>query len=119
MVTRVTTAKRLRAKLHEVRSQLRIRMHDPIPVQGRWLGSVVRGHCAYFAVPGNIRATREFRRQATRHWFMALMRRSQRHHMTWERMRRLEGRWLPPVRIVHPYPEARFDVRTRGRSPVR
>ena len=28
-------------------------------------------------------------------------------------------RWLPPARILHPYPETRFDVRIRGRSPVR
>ena len=28
-------------------------MHQPIPVQGRWLASVVRGHMAYYAVPGN------------------------------------------------------------------
>jgi group II intron reverse transcriptase/maturase len=119
LVTRVTVAKRMRAKLHEVKSQLRSRMHDPVPVQGLWLASVVRGHCAYYAVPGNIRAVREFRQQATRRWFFALTRRSEHHRMTWERMRRLVNRWLPPVRITHPYPEARFDVRTRGRSPVR
>jgi len=119
VVRRVTIAKRMRAKLHEVKSQLRSRMHDPIPAQGRWLRSVVQGHCAYYAVPYNIRATREFRQQVTRLWFQALTRRSQRGRPKWERMGRLAQRWLPPVRIMHPYPEARFDVRTRGRSPVR
>jgi group II intron reverse transcriptase/maturase len=119
VVTRVTVPKRMRIKLREVKDQLRHRMHDSVPVQGRWLGSVVRGHCLYYAVPGNIRAAREFRQQATRHWFFALSRRSQRGRVTWERMRRLEKRWLPPVRIMHPYPDARFDVRTQGKSPVR
>ena len=34
-------------------NQLKRRRHEPIPEQGRWLGSVVRGHLAYYAVPGN------------------------------------------------------------------
>ena len=60
-----------------------------------------------------------FRGQVTRHWFAALRHRSQRHRLNWERMDRLATRWLPPARILHPYPEVRFDARTRGRSPVR
>ena len=39
--------------------------------------------------------------------------------MTWERMWRLADRWLPRPRILHPWPEQRFDARTQGRSPVR
>ncbi|MPZ71234.1 MAG: RNA-directed DNA polymerase, partial [Actinobacteria bacterium] len=26
---------------------------------------------------------------------------------------------LPPARVKHPFPNVRFDARTRGRSPVR
>ena len=91
----------------------------PIPEQGRWLASVLRGHYQYYAVPENIEALRAFRRQVVRHWCRALRRRSQRTTVTWERMTRLEARWLPPARIVHPWPERRFDARTQGRSPVR
>ena len=43
-VRRITVSKRMRAKLAEVRDQLRQRRHQPVPEQGRWLGSVVRGH---------------------------------------------------------------------------
>jgi RNA-directed DNA polymerase len=43
-VRRKTIAKRLRTKLQEVKSALRRRMHEPIPQQGAWLGSVLRGH---------------------------------------------------------------------------
>jgi RNA-directed DNA polymerase len=116
---RVTSKKRLRAKLSEVKAELMRRRHEPIPDQGRWLASVVRGHCAYYAVPDNIDAVAAFRSQATRHWYRALRRRSQRTRLTWERMHRLDKRWLPPVRILHPWPNVRFDARTQGRSPVR
>ena len=109
---RITIKKRMRAKLHEVNNQLKRRRHLPIPEQGQWLASVLRGHYAYYAVPGNIRAISTFRTQVTRHWLKALRRRSQRHRLNWERMNRLSARWLPPARIMHPYPEARFAVRT-------
>ena len=95
------------------------RRHLPVPEQGRWLASVVRGHCACYAVPGNSKAVRAFRDQAVRHWHRALRRRSQRTRLNWERMNRLATRWLPQARIMHPWPSVRFDARTRSRSPVR
>jgi RNA-directed DNA polymerase len=116
---RITISKRLRAKLKQVNDQLLRRRHLPIPEQARWLASVIRGHFSYYAVPGNARAINAFRVQIGRLWLRALRRRSQRHRLPWERMNHLIARWLPPVRIVHPYPEVRFDARTQGRSPVR
>jgi group II intron reverse transcriptase/maturase len=116
---RTTIARRMAAKLREVNALLMQRRHWPIAEQGQWLGSVVRGHTAYYAVPGNIHAVSAFRKQVTRNWGRALRRRSQKHRVTWERMGRLEARWLPPVRITHPWPNVRFDARTQGRSPVR
>jgi group II intron reverse transcriptase/maturase len=116
---RVTVSKRMRAKLAEVKDQLLRNRHQPVPEQGRWLASVVRGHCAYYAVPGNSEAIRAFRTQAARHWHRALRRRSQRTRLNWERMDRLATRWLPQAKIMHPWPSVRFDARTRGRSPVR
>ena len=116
---RKTIAKRMRAKLAEVKKELRRRRHHPIPEQGRWLGSVVRGHLAYYAVPGNTDAVAAFRTQVTRHWLKSLRRRSQRHRLNWERMNRIATRWLPPAKVQHPFPNVRFDARTRGRSPVR
>jgi hypothetical protein len=46
----------MRAKLHELKGELMQRRHQPVPEQGRWLASVVREHCAYYAVPGNSQA---------------------------------------------------------------
>src|SRR6266540_4192581 len=116
---RITDSRRMRAKLRQVKQELARRRHQPIPEQGRWLASVVRGHCAYYAVPGNSRAVRAFRTQATRHWCAELRRRGQRHRLDWKRMNRIATRSLPPAHITHPFPEKRFDAGTRGRSPVR
>ena len=118
-VRRITISKRMQAKLKALNVELKRRRHEPVPVQGQWLGSVVRGHLNYYAVPGNGDAIRAFRTQLTRHWFKALRRRSQKTRLTWVRMGRLAAQWLPPARIVHPFPEVRFAANTRGRSPVR
>jgi RNA-directed DNA polymerase len=109
----------MRAKLGEVNDQLKRRRHQPVPEQGRWLGSVVRGHLAYYTVPDNSDAVAAFRTQVTRHWYKALRRRSQRTRLYWTPMNRIATRWLPSARVIHPFPDMRFNARTRGRSPVR
>lgn len=119
LLKRQTMRKRMRQRLKTVKAELQRRRHQPIPEQGRWLGSVVRGYFAYHAVPTNIHALQSFRTQVERHWLRSLRRRSQRHCLDWERMRKLSARWLPTPRILHPWPGERFDVRTRGKSPVR
>jgi RNA-directed DNA polymerase len=116
-VLRVTSKKRMRAKLREVKASLHAGRHLPIPEQGRWLGSVVRGHLNYYAVPDNSRATAAFRNQAIRHWLKALRRRSQRSRITWERMVRWSDRWVPRARILHPWPHQRFDARHPRQEP--
>ena len=118
-VLRHTVRKRLRAKLQALKMELRRRMHEPIPKVGAWLGSVVRGHIQYYSVPRNSTAVNLFRYEAIRLWVRTLRRRSQKTRLNWERMSRLVNRWIPPVRVVHPYPEQRLYVTTRGRSPVR
>jgi RNA-directed DNA polymerase len=116
---RITDSKRMRAKLHALKGELLRRRHLPIPEQGRWLASVLQGHYNYYAVPDNSEALRAFRDEVVRHWLRALRRRGQRTTVTWERMSRLADRWLPTVRILHPWPEQRFDAITQGRSPMR
>jgi RNA-directed DNA polymerase len=107
-IRRKTISKRKRAKLKAVNDQLKRRRHLPIPEQGRWLAAVVRGHMAYYAVPGNTSSVSAFRTQVTGLWYKALRRRSQKTRITWTRMNRIATRWLPPVRVMHPFPEARF-----------
>jgi len=107
-IRRKTDSKRMRAKLKQAKAEIMRRRHLPVPDQGRWLASVIRGHQAYYGVPGNYDAVHAFRTQVTRHWQRALSRRSQKGHVTWTRMNRLATRWLPPTRTTHPFPEQRF-----------
>ena len=116
---RVTSKKKMRSKLKAVKTEMRRRMHLPIPEQGRWLARVLQGHYNYYAVPDNSEAMRAFRRRVIHHWRTALKRRSQKGWITWERIDRLAARWLPQPCILHPWPDKRFDAKTRGRSPVR
>ena len=95
----------MRAKLTSVKTEMRRRMHHPIPEQGHWLASVLQGHYNYYAVPDNSEALRAFRRRVIWHWRQALRRRSQKGRITWKRMRRLAARWLPQPRILHPWPD--------------
>jgi RNA-directed DNA polymerase len=118
-VRRRTIKKRMAAKLKEVKTSLMARRHWPIEVQGRWLGSVVRGHLAYYSVPGNIHQVSAFRDEIIRLWRGALRRRSQNTRMSWKRMFRLAERWLPRARYTHPWPNERFAAKTQVRSPVR
>ena len=116
---RVTSKKKMHAKLKSVKTEMRRRMHHPIPQQGRWLARVLTGHYNYYAVPDNSEALRGFRERVIRHWRHALGRRSQKGRITWERARQLADRWLPQPRILHPWPNRRFDAKTQGTSPVR
>lgn len=84
-----------------------------------WLGAVLRGHYAYYGVPTNIEALDVFRPEITQRWRRSLLRRSQRRRLNWARMNRLIDKWLPTARIVHPWPQKRFAVKTRDKSPVR
>ncbi len=117
IVKRKTAAKRLRAKLQEVRQALLRRRHEPIPKQGAWLRSVVRGYFNYHGVPDNICSLDSFRTQTVRHWLRALRRRSQRHRLPWERFGQLADRWIPKAQILHPYPNQRFYAKHPRQEP--
>jgi group II intron reverse transcriptase/maturase len=109
-VLRLTMGKRLRAKLKQVKTELRRRMHQSTAEVGNWLASVVTGHHRYYGVPGNDRRMRTFNYRVFGHWWSALNRRSQKGRISLERMTRIANRWLPPPRKHHPYPAERLIV---------
>jgi len=110
LLKRKTRRDRMRVKLQAIKQELRQRMHQPIPIQGKWLGQVVKGYYNYHAVPTNSRALATFRFHVTELWQRALRRRSQKAGMTWEQITRLADDWLPKPRILHPWPQLRFAV---------
>jgi RNA-directed DNA polymerase len=111
-VVRRTMRQRVRAKLLEIKRSLRYRWHDPVPEVGKWLASVIRGHVNYYGVPLNFPSLQAFLHQVIWLWQRALSRRSQKAHVTWDRMWRLARRWLPRVCIVHPWPTKRLCLPT-------
>ena len=112
-IRRKTNRKRLRRKLKEVKAMLIRRMNAPVEEVGKWLASVIRGFTNYHAVPGNMKAPREFYTQIGRLWIWVIRRRSQkaRCRWTWECFYRLQRHWLPRPRLVHPFPCVRFDAK--------
>ena len=117
-VIRKTKKKKMRAKLKQIKFELRKRLHHPVPDVGKWLKAVVDGHNRYYGVPGNLGSLKSFRFHIVRQWHWTLNRRSQMPSVTWDRMKRYSEQWIPHAQIHHPYPLHRFSVITRGKSPV-
>src|SRR5579862_7254895 len=107
-VWRITAKKRMVAKLKAIKAELQHRMHDRMAEVGAWLRKVVLGYYQYHAVPGNTTQLRIFKLRVCRLWQSVLVRRSQRPKMRWERFTPVLNRWIPPPRVLHPYPDARF-----------
>jgi RNA-directed DNA polymerase len=110
LIWRKSRKDRMRAKVREVKTELRRRMHRSIPEQGKWLKHVVAGYFNYHAVPTNGPALWTFRIEIIKRWRRVLSRRSQMGGVSWERMTQLAADWLPMPHILHPWPNQRFVV---------
>ena len=110
VVGRTTQPKRMQATLRKIKVVLRERMHDRVSVVGQWLKRVVEGYYRYHAVPGNTATLGRFRDRLCNLWRCMLGRRSQRSRPSWKRIRPTFERWLPRPRVLHPYPDVRFDA---------
>jgi RNA-directed DNA polymerase len=109
-IKRKTRRDRMHAKLKMIKAEMWRRMHQPIPKQGQWLRSVVRGYFNYHAVPTNAHALHVFRHHVTVLWRRTLRRRGQKDRFSWARITRLVDDWLPKPIILHPWPSDRFAV---------
>jgi hypothetical protein len=110
-ILRKTIGKRMAAKLKEIRMQLRKRMHARVPGTVKWLQQVVQGYFQYHAIPGNWARLQAFRSDVLWSWLQTLRRRSQRSRMTWKRFKDRLDCLLPPVQVLQPYPDMRFDAK--------
>lgn len=110
-VHRVTIAKRLRAKVKEVRVWLKRNRCFPVEKQGKRLASIMRGALNYYSVPGNYIAMAALRAEINKSWYWALRHRSQKAtKLTWKTMQRILLKYVPFVRVIHPYPNERLHV---------
>src|ERR1700675_2569822 len=100
LLKRRTRRDRMQAKIKEVAGELRRRMHQSIPEQGKWLKQVIPGFFNYHAVQTNWAALGAFRAEITERWRRTLSRRSQKGNLTWARMVKLADDWLPKPRIL-------------------
>ena len=117
MLRRITRRDRMIAALKRIKDELRRRWHHSIPDQGQWLRQVVQGYFGYHAVPTNSLSMKTFRSQVIVIWRKALRRRGQRDRTTWTKVYRLAKEWLPQVRILHPWPNSRFDATHPRQEP--
>jgi group II intron reverse transcriptase/maturase len=117
LVKRKSRHDRMRAKLQEIKKELRRCMHAGIADHGRWLRQVVTGYFNYHAVPTNYHSLEAFHHHILEIWRRVLKRRSQKDHTTWDVMTRLGDQWLPKPRILHPWPTQRFVANHPRREP--
>ena len=109
-IKRISARKKLTAKLKELKDELRKKMHAELAVVGSWLSTVYRGWCQYHAIPGNYERLKQFQTALQELWYRVLRRRSQRaRNMTWPKFSKLSRRWLPMPKILHDYPNVRFN----------
>jgi group II intron reverse transcriptase/maturase len=102
-VIRRTTAKgRLNRAIQAIRQWCRQHRHQKISEQHRTLEQKLRGHYAYYGMPGNYRALTRMHHAAKMTWKLWLSRRSQKAYLNWPKFNELLRRYpLPSPRIVH------------------
>lgn len=116
VVLRLSSAKKVRAKLRAVKDELWRRITRPLEEQGVYLRAVVGGHMRYYGVPRNDARLKTFRWRIVQMWRRTLCRRSQVRPIRWSRMNKLAAHWLPRVHIYHPHPDQRLNVKPKARA---
>jgi group II intron reverse transcriptase/maturase len=99
-VKRKTATDRFRRSLKSIADWCRDHRFLSISEQQAALTAKLRGHFAYYGIPGNSRSLSNFRYHARHAWHKWLSRRSSKAYIPWERFGALERRYpLPPARL--------------------
>jgi RNA-directed DNA polymerase len=93
---RKTMRKRFRRSVVRISSWLRKNRHLPVKEQHARLSAALRGHYAYYNLPGNTRALARFQYVIWCAWMKTLGRRSQRAAMNRQRTESMAKRWPLP-----------------------
>jgi group II intron reverse transcriptase/maturase len=102
VVKQRTAPSRLTRSLHRISDWCQRHRHRPVVDQHRHITRYLRGHDAYFGIPGNYRALERLRYCVARIWRRSLDRRSQKASMNWDRFQRLLARYPLPRPTLHP-----------------
>ena len=102
LVRRKTSRKRLNRSLKAISEWCKKNRHAPLRWQWEELSLKLRGHYNYYGVRGNFESLKRFWYRVWRHWWRALLRRSEKANKY--RLRRLvtELFVLPKPKIMHP-----------------
>jgi hypothetical protein len=93
-------------------------MHSAPPEHGRYLRLALNGFYKLLCCSDQFPRTQLLLAHHVS-WQHCLRRRGQRLRLTCQRMMRIAAHFSPNPKLRHPYPDWRFDVMTRGGSPVR
>ena len=95
-----TSKKKLKAKRQAAKAWLRSRMIRPIPETMEKVAAIIRGHCGYYGVNGNLRSLYKFHDYMMQMTRRMLNRRSQRGSLTYEKFRRIWDYYVTPPKIT-------------------
>jgi group II intron reverse transcriptase/maturase len=102
VVKRRTASSRFSRAVKKIAAWCRHNRHRPLAEQQQALGHKLRGHDAYYGITGNYPLLQRLRYVVERLWRKWLSRRSRDAPLSWDRFKRLLGRFpLPPARVVH------------------
>ena len=102
--------KRVDRTLRRIGAELRRRMHHNPYEVAKWLGRIPDGWLHYYAVPTSFRSLKRFEFRLRRMWLRVLRRRSQMDRSKLDKLGRVAAAFWPPVKVLHPWPDARFAV---------
>ncbi|MCR4863917.1 MAG: group II intron reverse transcriptase/maturase [Bacteroidales bacterium] len=95
-----TSKKKLKAKRQAAKAWLRTRMIRPIPETMEIVAAIIRGHCNYYGVNGNLRFLYKFHDYMKRMTHKMLNRRSQKGCVTYEKFQRIWDYHIAPPKIT-------------------
>jgi group II intron reverse transcriptase/maturase len=99
---RRTAKKKRKAKMAELKQEMRRRRHWRLRDQWCWLVSVLKGHYNYYGVSTNYRALASFRYWVRWRWHQSLQRRSQKARLNRRKLNALDQRFPLPVPRIRP-----------------
>jgi len=95
-----TSKKKLKAKRQAAKAWLRTRMTRPISETMTKIAAIIRGHCNYYGVNGNLRSLYRFHDYLKEMTHKMLNRRSQRGYVTCDKFQRIWDYYVTPPKIT-------------------